>query len=63
VGQVERLPAAPATADEPVALVFLRLLVPVMARLAQALQVLGVQKESAIAAMRNHVVDHGCRHE
>jgi hypothetical protein len=45
-------------ADQAVALVLLRLLVAIVAGLAQALQVVVVEEQAFVAAVRDHVVNH-----
>jgi hypothetical protein len=58
VRTVQRLAGVAGATHEPVALVLLRLLVAVVAGLAQALQVVAVEEQLLVAAVRDHVIHH-----
>jgi hypothetical protein len=60
---LERPAVMPRATHQTVCVVLLGLLVRVVARLAQALQVVGVEEKAQVALVRCDVIGHRCRHQ
>ena len=63
MGQIQGATVEPRAAQDAVGVALLRLLVAVVARFAQALQVVVIEEQTNVATVRSNVVNHRRRHQ